>query len=259
MINDKITKLIQGKTGDISVLIQDIDSPDSVCDINSDRSFVSASLIKTPIMLCLLDAVSKGYLSLSDEIKITEVLYDSLTFKGPRKATIHELLTWMIIDSDNTSTNALIHLLGFDMINKFIQETGLAHTSLQRLMLDFDAVKLGKNNYTTNRDVFASFKSLCMETILSPELCRLAIGILLKQRDTKCLPRLIWEDGVTFAHKTGGLDCLRHDAGIMSFNNKRIYVGVLAENCDTLEGYPELIGEIGRMAYEFFNLTGAII
>ncbi|MDR2752672.1 MAG: class A beta-lactamase-related serine hydrolase [Clostridiales bacterium] len=252
MPKDNIEELIKKRSGNFSVLIQDLSSQTPVCDINSDRSFVSASVIKTPIMLCLLNQVGKGQRSLSDELLISEVLDDSLTFKKPRSATLHELVTWMIIDSDNTSTNALIRLLGFDQINAYIQELGLAHTSLQRLMLDFDAIKQGKNNYIQNRDLFILFKKLFTRSILTPPLCDLAIGILLKQRDTKCLPRLIWEDGVSFAHKTGGLDYLRHDTGVMILNSKSIFIGVLSDNCDAIEGYPDLIGEIGRIAFDFF-------
>jgi beta-lactamase class A len=255
MLNEKISRLLEGKPGDISVLIQDLSSASPVCAISDTRRFVSASVIKTPIMLSLFDEVSKGYLSLTDDIKVCTVLSDSLTFQRPRKASILELVTWMIIDSDNTSTNTLINLLGFNQINLFIQNSlSLKDTSLSRLMLDFEAIKLGKNNYTTNQDVFTIFKKLFDRSILTPALCDIAIGILRKQRDTKKLPRLIWEDGVSFAHKTGGLDYLCHDAGIITFQGQNIYVGVFEENCEQTDGYPELIGEIGRLAYDFFKL-----
>ena len=62
---------------------------------------------------------------------------------------IYDLMMWMITKSCNSSTNILIKYLGFDKINKYCIEIGLNATKLERYMLDENAIKNGKNNYTS--------------------------------------------------------------------------------------------------------------
>jgi beta-lactamase class A len=254
-INGAVHKAIDNRQGIISVLCQDLESAEPVCSINSDLRFPSASVIKIPIMVCALEEVLAGNLSLDDKFYVSAemMLDDCINFPKPRDASLLELLTWMEINSDNTATNVLIELLGFDKINGSIGKMDLHSTALMRKMLDFASIERGRNNCTSNLDIFYLFKKLHEKSILTPELCGVALGILAKQRDNKKLARYIWEDGVRIAHKTGGLDYLCHDAGIMEFGSKSIYVGVFTDKCSEIDGYPELIGEIGRLAYDFFH------
>ena len=46
----------------------------------------------------------------------------------------------MIVSSDNTATNGVISLLGYDHVNDYCRARGLNQTSLQRKMLDFEAI-----------------------------------------------------------------------------------------------------------------------
>lgn len=110
--------------------------------------FVSASVIKIPIMLAMLDQVmNNNNILLEDEIEIDEsdILYDNKCFKkGIYKYNVNDLITWMIIESDNSSTNILIKYLGLDKINRYFKKIGLKDTKLERLMLDKYAIKKGK-------------------------------------------------------------------------------------------------------------------
>ena len=50
--------------------IWDADSGETLADYRADRVFKSASLIKTPIMLCALEEVEAGRLSLDGQIPV---------------------------------------------------------------------------------------------------------------------------------------------------------------------------------------------
>ena len=144
-INDYIKKL--KKRESINILIKNVTNNTILYSYKEKDIFVSASIIKIPIMLAMLDQVMNKNVLLENEIEIDEsdILYDNKCFKkGIYKYNVNDLITRMIIESDNSSTNILIKYLGLDKINKYFKEIGLEDTKLERLMLDKCAIKKAK-------------------------------------------------------------------------------------------------------------------
>ena len=205
-------------------------------------------------MAAALNEVLRGTISLDTMLTAedSQILDDTRVFDlGPRQASLHELLYWMITQSDNTSTNILIDHFGFGLINEYIGSLNLKNTSLGRKMLDFEAVKNGINNYTSADDVFSLFCALHKKSILSEQLCSLASEILLSQRDSQLFKRYIWESDVKIAHKSGGLDYLSHDAGIFYCGQQAFFLGVFMQNTKNTDGEPSLIGNIARTVLNY--------
>ena len=86
--------------------------------------------------------------------------------------------------------------------------------------------------------------------ILNEELCDIAINILYNQRCQDQITRYIFEP-IKFAHKTGALDYLNHDVGVMNINNKMFYIGVSVYNSNNKKGNRKLIGNIGMKIYDY--------
>jgi beta-lactamase class A len=227
-----------------------LDDDKPLISINPDAVFSSASVIKASILLTLLEQSRLGALSLEQTVNVEHITGDSIVFdSGPRKAGLRELAVWMTILSDNTSTNALIDILGFDTVNAYMRDIGLKHTVLRRKMLDFAARRAGADNLTNAVDMFMLFKYLFGGDKAGHSE---AIAILRRQRSKKGLTRYIWEDAV-IAHKTGGLDYLSHDAGVFSFGDKHVFAGVFLWNTERIEGDPRLIGSAGRLVFDYFR------
>lgn len=239
------------RNADISVLVTALgETP--LFSFVPEKQMVSASVIKIPIMLCALKAVQEGWYALSDALLVEDILDDSIAFEsGPREATLEELITWMIIRSDNTSTNRLIDLLGMEAINDSIAVLGLTATSLQRKMLDFAAIEQGRNNYTSAADMLLCYKALYECGILDERLCALALSILRRQMDSRTGRRYIWED-VPMARKSGGLDYLSHDTGLILLENRPVYVGVFVQNAPDIGGDSKFIGRVFRNVYDYY-------
>ncbi len=244
----------------VSLLVYDFTADETLLSFGAQSKVVSASIIKTPIMLAALDLVQKGKLSLDQRVAVPcqEVLEDTEVFNcGQKDCVLEELITWMIINSDNTATNILIELLGMDVINGYFESLGLKSTVLQRKMLDWGAIKAGRNNYTSAADQLLVFSKLYHKTILTPELCELALNILKRQRDYSSALRYLCAADITFAHKTGGLDHLNHDAGIFYMPGHEYYFGCFVTDAmsDTEENpvAKRLIGRLSKSVSEFYR------
>jgi beta-lactamase class A len=245
----------------VSLLVRDLTEDRELISISAGRRVVSASTIKTAIMLAAFRLVLDGKLSLPQTVRVPEeeILDDTLVFDaGRRECPLEEMITWMIVNSDNTATNVLIDLVGMEEVNRFCSGLGLKSTCLQRKMLDDGAVRAGRNNYTSAADQLLLFSALDRRTILTPELCGLAKSILLRQRDFAMALRYLCGESVSFAHKTGGLDYLRHDAGIFYLPRRSYYFGCFVTECaEESEENPaaeRLIGTLSRAVYQYFNV-----
>ena len=255
VLQKAIEEEIKGAHAKVSLYIKNMITGEVLFQYNEKLSVVSASIIKIPIMVSALEEIQEGVLSKDTLVTVPKstILEDSEVFEyGEREYTLDELLVWMIINSDNTATNCLIDLLTMGKINKTCGRLNLKSTKLQRKMLDFDAVKIGFNNYTSAMDMCELYKSLYDKSILSEELCDYAVSILLRQRDKQNSMRYI-PDNLKVAHKTGGLDFLNHDAGIFYLGESDYYFGAFVwEAPDDVYGR-KWIGRVSKLAYEFYK------
>ena len=189
----------------------------SLIDLNSDVVFPAASLAKVPILVTLARQLAQsGTATWDTQIEVPEtarvpsdgVLADLSPAFRP---TIHDLAHLMITISDNTAANVLLDLVGMETVNATMRELGLRSTRLDRHFMDFEARKAGRDNWTTAADMVLLLGHIYLGHI--PERERL-LKILLRQNDYKILPAY-WGEDVPFAHKTGGLEGVMHDAGIL--------------------------------------------
>ncbi len=226
--------------------------------IREKTKVVSASTIKVAVLYCALQEVMEGRLSLGQFLPLTKETYcdDTRVFEPEYRqdgATLREMLYWMIVLSDNTATNTVLTLLGFDKINAWCAAHGLESTSCSRIMLDFEAVAQGRNNYTSPADQYKLYKFLYDGTILNPELRAVAFDFLSRVRHMDGLQRYI-PDAVTLLHKPGGLDHLDHDAGVFLLEDKPYYLGIFTWDGPALDGESQqtrLIGQLSRAIYDY--------
>ena len=253
MLEDKLKKFIDEQKGNVAVSIKDLRSGKEI-KINADMEFPSASIIKIAIMSELFNKINEGVYRLDDVIEIKEEMKtggDGILkeLSYGHRFTLIEICTLMIIVSDNMATNILIDLLSMDKINSCIKKLGMKKTRLQRKMMDSLAVKEGRNNFTSAEDF-----SLVLELIYRGEnanevYSNIMLNILKKQQVRGRLD-LYLPEGVLIAHKTGDLDNLEHDGGIVFLPEKEYIICVLTNEVNSNKDGREIIGEISRMVYD---------
>lgn len=229
----------------------------------ADAIHRSASLIKVPIMMMILDAVRNGTLTMDQLVPAPEPAGGSGVLQNlqQRDFSVGDLLTLMIVVSDNMATNALIDLIGIPAVNAWLRRAGLADTVLARRMMDTAAAESGHENVTTARDMASILDAVSTGRLPGSDD---AVRILLGQQSEVGLPEYL-PDGWLLAHKTGGLDGLRHDAGIVTTDSGQSATVVVM--CDGFRGTDgparafAIARAVGRGVCEYFveaNATGGI-
>ena len=187
--------------------------------IRPEETYLAASVIKFPLLLHVLHRAEKGELSLSD--KVTVENWEKVPscgglnqFTDSVEVDIRTLCRLMIVLSDNTATNKLLRLCGFEETNAAFRDMGLEKTVIQRLLFDYEAARQGFQNYICPKEIGSLLERLYKKEFVSPEVSQYAIDILLDQQvDHKLNGKLCGE--VPIAHKTGEDDGLSNDVGIV--------------------------------------------
>lgn len=247
-LQQQIEELTQPYGSSVSVCIIDA-SNGNYCQVNSDKAFVSASMIKLAVLCEYMHAVDNGQLDPADRVtlKNMKVVGGTGLIQTERHAsyTYEELCRYMIMYSDNTATNALINKLGQDSVNERVQTLGCKNTSLNRQLM---ALNTNTENWISARDAATILYKIKNDTAASSTICAKALEYLSKQTDNEGMAEGI--SSGAFAHKTGSLRSMRHDGGIVL--GKRPYVIVAL--CDIGAGNANrLMKEIAQKADAYFS------
>lgn len=225
--------------------------------INPHMVFPAASMIKIPIMYEIMHQAAAGNLDLEQLL----IVKDEFRVDGAGilkelrpgiSMTIKELVTLMIILSDNTATNMLIDLLGMSAVNKTMKDLGLQSTILRRQMMDFAAAAAGQENDTTAADLALLLTRIYRNTDLPASYGSMMIDILSRQQIKDKLPFFLPEE-IPIAHKTGTLPGVEHDGGILFLPSSPYVICILTADLPTnVEGL-QLVALLGKTIYEHFQ------
>ncbi|GEM49696.1 serine hydrolase [Deinococcus cellulosilyticus] len=268
-----LAELVQRFDGELSLCVSDLQGEMLFCH-EARQVFKAASLIKLPILSCALKTVETGALSLQDRLPLAAqdqvpgagVLHEMETGLA---LTVKDLLTLMIIVSDNTATNVLIERLGRDTINRHIQQIGLKDTFLVGKLqmppeLQNELQRTGQRSTTSAADMNLWLLKLWQGQLLNPEHTALALGILKKQQDRLVIARRLPRnsDGELMfevASKSGEIQYHRHDVGIV-FAEKPYAVSLLSRGSKDLREHPDhiLTLSLAEVSERIFYLMQAL-
>jgi beta-lactamase class A len=237
--------------GVVGYSIVDLTSGERIAHLDA-ATFPTASAIKLAIVYELFKQAEEKRIDLDEKITLdrrqavggTGVLVEM----GTPTLSIRDYAVLMVTLSDNTATNVLIDRLGMDRIAARMQGLGLSGTKLRRHMMDTAAARRGDENVSTP-DELAKLLRAMNETM--PD----AITLLKKPKENRLRKGL--PEGVASADKSGELEGVRVDAGVVYAKNRPYVLCVMTTFLkDEAEG-ERAIEEISRVAYEYFSRLGA--
>ena len=127
----KISRDVKGQLG---LYMKHVESGKEIA-IEADKIFPLGSVFKIPVMVEVLRQADEGTISLDEKLVLEPKYYcigsGILQFLSPGlELTIRDLLTLMIIATDNTASEMLWKRIGIQRVNMLMRELGLAKTSI---------------------------------------------------------------------------------------------------------------------------------
>ncbi len=132
-LQSKIEELIKGFKGEIGIYIKDLKTGKIVA-INADTVFPTASMVKIPILLGIMDKINKGELSYHQPLVYNDsLLYAGVdilgSYKNNETVDLSKVLMLMLTTSDNTASLWLQRLAGTGTrINQIMDSLGFVVT-----------------------------------------------------------------------------------------------------------------------------------
>ena len=212
-----------------AIYVWDYDTGNYV-DINADKSYSTASIIKIPILIDVFKSIEEGQFSLDDTMTLSEYYRTegsgSLQFKGNGQYSIDDLARLMITESDNSATNMLIAKTGsMTDVNQLIRDWGLTGTYLQAWLPDLEGY-----NRTTARDMATMLYNIDENENLLTEESRTRIFSYMGHVHNDRLIQAGLGQGSVFLHKTGDIGSMLGDAGIVIAPDGKKYIVVILAN-----------------------------
>jgi len=241
--------------GDVALFAENLKTHETVA-ISPDTPVQTASVIKLTILYEALEQVRSGKAHFDDRIMLTKadqvpgsgVL---LFFDAPLSLTLKDVLTMMVVMSDNSATNLVIDHLGLENINARIAKLGLKDTYLYKkvfmppaagMVMPADQKKFGLGK-TTAREMASVMTKIVRCELAEPgspawaddaALCEVALRMLHVQFYRNAIPRYL--DGMpgatsdSITNKSGSLDAVRNDVAAVSTKNGMVIISAFTFN-----------------------------
>lgn len=262
---ERVTRSVNAKWG---IYIKCVESGEEIA-INADETMDTMSVIKIPLMAEVFRQIEAGKFALGDKIIVKES--DKRPGTGVIRSldpgvslTVKDLITLMIIVSDNTATDILFEKVGgVEPVNKLMQSYGLntikatgpSDVWFKALRAEPDLWKFhteGKTPYglSSPRDMGKLIEKISKGEAVSKQASEQMLQIMRGQVYSSRLPKYV--TGFRVPHKTGDfLPYIGNDVGILESPNRHVIVSVFTAHHNGIG--PNLEDAIGRIAEQVAN------
>jgi beta-lactamase class A len=272
--------------GKVALFAENLATHETVA-IEPDLPVQTASVIKLAILYEALEQIRVGTVHLED--KITEAPGDRVAGSGiltlldaPLTLTFKDVLTLMVMMSDNTGANLAMDHVGIANVNDRMAKLGLKNTYLYKkvftpvapgVTLPSDQKKFGLGK-TTAREMAILMEKFVACDLAEPghpaladdaALCSAALHMLHVQFYRSAIPRYLdgmaGATGDSIANKTGSLEAVRNDVAAISTKNGMVVVSAFTfENTDHSWGTEQegemTIAKLARAVIEAWSPAG---
>ena len=265
---ERITKSVNADWG---IYIKCLETGEEVA-LNADKQMDTMSVIKIPLMVEAFRQIEAGKFSLDDKITLEDS--DKRPGTGIIRSldagavlTIRDLLTLMIIVSDNTATDLMYGKVGgVEPVNQLAQSLGLKNTRTTGTAdVWFKAIRAapsaaqfhteGKTPFglSSARDMGKLLEMLEHGQAVSKKASDQMLQMMRGQVYSSRLPKYV--NGFRVPHKTGDfLPYIGNDVGILESQNRNIVIAVFTAHHYGMG--PLLEDAIARVAEQVANYFG---
>ena len=266
-VNKKLQKQLEtlttGFKGDVGIYVKDLHTGKTV-SINADSIFPTASMVKVPILIGIMDKLNKGELKYHQELTYKDSLFyagsDLLaSLKHNEKVELSKVIMLMLTTSDNTASLWLQSLAGTGTrINQILDSIGYTATRVNSRTPGREA---GRDKFgwgqTSPKEMATMFEALANRTLLDTASSEKMLRLLGRNYwDEEALSQI--PPDVFVASKNGAVNASRSEVVYVSGKNARyVFCICTKNNKDTSwesnnEGW-ELARKVSKLLWETYK------
>jgi beta-lactamase class A len=256
----RLQSRIQGFAGTVALHARNLDTGREV-GLEPDRRVRTASTIKLPIACALAAEVAAGrarwderlVIRAQDKVSGSGVLSE---FTDGESVSLRDAMVLMIVVSDNTATNLILDRVKADTVNEFMASLGFEAThSMRKIRGDGTQLKPAEGwsregdkaenkrfgiGSSTPREMVRLLELLEQGKIVDAATSRELLAVLERQQYKDGIGRKAGE--LRVASKSGSLDALRSDVGIVYSPAGRIAIAITVDDMPAIDYSPENVG-----------------
>jgi len=240
---ERITRSVNAKWG---IYIKCVETGEEIA-LNADETMDTMSVIKIPLMAEVFRQIEAGKFALTDRVTLKESEKRPGTgvirsLDAGATLTIKDLITLMIIVSDNSATDMLFEKVGgTEPVNKLMQSYGLN---------TIKATGPSEVWFKALRDLGKLLEKIHKGEVVSKQASEQMLQIMRGQVYSSRLPKYV--TGFRLPHKTGDfMPYIGNDVGILESPNRHIVISVFTARHNGIG--PDLEDAIGRIAEQVAN------
>ena len=252
-LEEKIQAEIKDFSGKLWIYAKNLDTGKDYA-LRADEQVRTASTIKLPIMTEVFHQIAQGKVNWSDESILTKerkvggsgILHE---FSDNSKLDLRTAVNLMIVVSDNSATNLILDKITADSVNDFMDTLGLKQTRSMRKIggggdskANADArLKLFGIGVSSPKDMVKLLEMLENGEVVSREASAEMLAILRRQQFKDGIGRGL-RDTIPSASKSGSIDRLRSDVGILYTRRGRIAMAITIDDMMEVTYTPNNLG-----------------
>lgn len=275
--------------GEMGIYVKDLTSGRE-WEVAANERYPLASVLKVPVLVEFYRQVREGRLRPDERMEYTAA------WKSPGSGilkeldpglqpTLQDLVTLMIIRSDNTATDMVCARVGLENVNRSLDRLGLHNTRVtmdcktllyncfglaapwrppgpelaeeylrraEQGLRDDSAIAYSdslENDVGTPRELGILLELLVKGEAFDPASSEAALAVMRRQQVQDRLPRLLPE-GTVVAHKTGSIWGVRNDVGVVYTPGGPVIVCCLTRRCgDQTDAAATAIARVGEAVW----------
>ncbi len=254
-LDQVVNAALAGQPGTFGIAVRNLSTGETWL-LNGDQFFPSASLYKLAVMYEVFRQQNAHVLALDEVLTIQPSQMEEATDEEPLavgdQVSIQTALELMIAVSSNVAGHALADRVGWEQVNTSLAALGLNHTRLpvgawKAQMTDWRS----SESSTSPGDMLAFFQRLYDHQLVSPSASEQMLHLLLAQQVNDRIPANLPGE-IAVAHKTGNLDGVVNDAGLVYGPRATFIVVFLSQ--DVAEGLATTTeARLARLLFDRFN------
>ena len=269
-LENNIKRITESVNAEWGIYVKCLETGEEI-SLNADRQMDTMSVIKLPLMAEAFRQMEAGKFALTDRITLTDAAKRPGTgvirsLDAGAVLTVKDLLTLMVIVSDNTATDLMFEKVGgVEPVNRLMSEWGLTQTrATGPADAWFKALRAAPSPEAFHREAKTPFglssphdigkllekmeKGEAVSKQASDSMLRIMRGQVYSSR----LPRYV--SGYAIPHKTGDfLPYIGNDVGVLESPSRHIVVSVFtAKHFGAGASLEDAIGRIAELVGNYF-------